>query len=68
MPVLYGERMEGDEVKGDRLRAGISEVLDGGQQVIVLFSVVNTSKHAILLMPPQVQLGGQRQVGKADQA
>ena len=37
MPVLYGERMEGDEVKGDRLRAGISEVLDGGQQVIVLF-------------------------------
>src|SRR5208337_3860248 len=47
MPVLYGERPEGDEVKGDRLRAGISEVLDGGQQVIVLFSVVNTSKHAI---------------------
>jgi hypothetical protein len=46
-------------VKGDRLRAGISEVLDGGQQVIVLFSVVNTSKHPILLMPPQVQLGGQ---------
>ncbi len=37
MPVLYGERPEGDEVKGDRLRAGISEVLDGGQQVIVLF-------------------------------
>src|SRR5581483_5839036 len=44
LPVLYGERMEGDEVKGDRLRTGISEVLDGGQQVIVLFSVVNTSK------------------------
>ena len=64
MPVLYGERMEGDEVKGDRLRAGISEVLDGGQQVIVLFSVVNTSKHAILLMPPQVQLGGQNKSGK----
>src|ERR1035441_1799858 len=50
IPVLYGERMKGDEVKGDRLRAGISEVLDGGQQVIVLFSVVNTSKNAILLM------------------
>jgi hypothetical protein len=64
MPVLYGERMEGDEVKGDRLRAGIREVLDGGQQVIVLFSVVNTSKHAILLMPPQVQLGGQQKSGK----
>jgi hypothetical protein len=49
MPVLYGERMEGDEVKGDRLRAGIREVLDGGQQVIVLFSVVNTSKKGKLI-------------------
>ena len=64
MPVLYGERPEGDEVKGDRLRAGVSEVIDGGQQVIVLFSVVNTSKHAILLMPPQIQLGGQNKSGK----
>jgi hypothetical protein len=64
LPVLYGENSEGDEVKGDRLRAGISEVLDGGQQVIVLFSVVNTSKHPILLMPPQVQLGGQEKSGK----
>ena len=64
LPVLYGERPESDEVKGDRLRAGISEVLDGGQQVIVLFSAINTSKHAILLMPPQVQLGGQRKSGK----
>src|SRR3974390_2174319 len=64
LPVLYGENPEGDEVKGDRLRAGISEVLDGGQQVVVLFSVVNTSKHAILLMPPQIQLGGQDKSGK----
>jgi hypothetical protein len=64
LPVLYGERMEGDEVKGDRLRTGISEVLDGGQQVIVLFSVLNTSKHAILLMPPQIQLGGKEKSGK----
>ncbi len=64
LPVLYGERMEGDEVKGDRLRTGISEVLDGGQQVIVLFSVINTSKHAILLMPPQIQLGGKDKSGK----
>ncbi len=63
LPVLYGERMEGD-VKGDRLRTGISEVLDGGQQVIVLFSVVNTSKHAIMLMPPQIQLGGKDKSGK----
>jgi hypothetical protein len=64
LPVLYGGRMEGEDIKGDRLRAGISEVLDGGQQVIVLFSVVNTSKHAILLMPPQIQLGGKDRSGK----
>jgi hypothetical protein len=64
LPVLYGERMEGEEVKGNRLRTGISEVLDGGQQVIVLFSVVNTSKHPILLMPPQIQLGGKDKSGK----
>ena len=64
LPVLYGEHPEGDEAKGDRLRAGISEVLDGGQQVIVLFSLMNTSKHAILLMPPQIQLGGKDKVGK----
>ena len=64
LPVLYGERPEGDEVKGDRLKTGISEVLDGGQQVIVLFSVVNTSKHPILLMPPQIQFGGQEKSGK----
>jgi len=62
------ERPEGDEAKGDRLKAGISEVLDGGQQVIVLFSVVNTSKHTILLMPPQVQLGGKEQIGEGYQA
>ena len=64
LPELYGERPEGDEVKGNRLKAGISEVLDDGRQVIVLFSVVNASKHAILLMPPQIQLGGQDKSGK----
>ena len=64
LPVLYGERVEGENVKGDRLRAGISEVIDGGRQVVVLFSVVNTSKHAILLMTPQVQLGGKTRRGK----
>ncbi len=64
LPALYGERIEGENVKGDRLRAGISEVIDGGQHVVVLFSVVNTSKHAILLMTPQVQLGGKTRTGK----
>jgi len=64
LPTLYGERVEGENVKGDRLRVGVSEVIDGGQRVIVLFSVMNTSKHAILLMPPQVQLGGKSRTGK----
>lgn len=64
LPELFGERMEGENTKGDRLRAGISEVIDGGQQVVVLFSVVNTSKHAILLMPPQIQLGGKNKSGR----
>ena len=64
LPELFGEHMEGENTKGDRLRTGISEVVDGGQQVVVLFSVVNTSKHAILLMPPQIQLGGKNKSGK----
>lgn len=64
LPTLYGEHIEGEPVKGDRLRVGVSEVLDGGDQVTVLFSVVNTSKYAILLMPPQIQLGGKNRTGR----
>jgi hypothetical protein len=64
LPALYGEHIEEDSVKGDRVRAGVSRVIDGGQQVIVLFSVVNPTKHAILIMPPQVQLGGTKTTGK----
>jgi len=64
LPTLVGEQIKDDESKGDRLRAGISEVIDGGQQVVVLFSVVDTSKRPILLMPPQVQLGGKEKTGK----
>jgi hypothetical protein len=64
LPTMYGERIETEAIKGDRLRVGVSEVIDGGQQVIVLFSVVNTSRHTILLMPPQVQLGGKIKSGR----
>jgi hypothetical protein len=64
LPTMYGERIETETIKGDRLRVGVSEVVDGGEQVIVLFSVVNTSRHAILLMPPQVQLGGKIKSGR----
>jgi len=54
LPALYGEQV----------RAGVSHVMDGGQGVVVLFSVVNPTKRAILLMPPQVQLGGRTTSGK----
>jgi len=64
LPVLYGEHVRDESTSGDRVRAGISRVIDGGEQVIVLFSVVNPTKHAILLMPPQVQLGGKTVTGK----
>lgn len=64
LPALFGERVGEDSTSGDRVRAGVSRVIDGGEQVIVLFSVVNPTKHAILLMPPQVQLGGRTTSGK----
>jgi len=64
MPVLYGQRVSEETESGDRVRAGVSRVIDGGQQVVVLFSVINPTKHAILLMPPQVQLGGRTTSGK----
>ncbi|HEX5423816.1 MAG TPA: hypothetical protein VFW94_09730 [Candidatus Acidoferrales bacterium] len=64
LPALYGQHIAEESVSGDRVRAGVSRVIDGGQQVIVLFSVVNPMKHAILLMPPQVQLGGKTTSGK----
>jgi hypothetical protein len=64
LPELYGEHPVSQNPSGDRVKAGVSEVIDGGQQVIVLFSTVNPTKHAILLVPPQVQLGGKIRKGK----
>ncbi len=64
LPTLYGEHPGVENPTGDHVRAGVSEVIDGGQQVIVLFSAVNPTRHAILLVPPQVQLGGKSKRGK----
>ena len=64
LPALYGEHPGVENPAGDDVRAGASEVIDGGQQVIVLFSAVNPTGHAILLVPPQVQLGGKSKRGK----
>src|SRR5438309_228310 len=58
LPTMYGQRIEGENFKGDRLRVGISEVIDGGDQVTVLFSAVNPSEQAILLMPTQISIDG----------
>lgn len=58
LPSLYGERIATVQSEGDRIRAGVSEVIDGGQRVIVLFSIVNPTEQTILVMPPQVQLAG----------
>jgi|YelNatPaOPRAMG01_1025707.scaffolds.fasta_scaffold32832_3 hypothetical protein len=64
LPKLYGEHPTTAIGSGERIRAGVSEVIDGGEDVIVLFSVVNPQRHTILLMPPQVQLGGETRHGK----
>ena len=64
LPELYGEHVSVENPSGDHVKAGVSEVIDGGQQVIVLFSAVNPTNHNILLMPPQVQLGGKAKSGK----
>jgi hypothetical protein len=64
LPALYGEHVQYESSKGDRVRAGVGRVIDGGNQVIVLFSAVNPTKRPILLMPPQVQLAGRTTTGK----
>ena len=64
MPRLYGEHVAGETATGDQVRAGVSNVVDGGDHVIVLFSAINPTDHAILLMPPQIQLGGKVKSGK----
>jgi hypothetical protein len=64
LPPLYGERVTEEKTEGDPIQAGVSEVIDGGQRVIVLFSVVNPTEHTVLLMPPQVQLAGRTKSGK----
>jgi hypothetical protein len=57
LPQLYGQH-PGEIDAGPRVKAGVSEVLDEGKMVVVLFSVMNPASHAIEILPPQVQLGG----------
>jgi len=63
LPVLYG-RKPGTSPPGKELvKTGVSEVIDRGKEVVVLYSVVNVQDHAVELMPPQVQLGGKKKSG-----
>ena len=63
LPALYGMRTDTPDARGDRVKAGISEVIDQGEKVVVLFSVVNTQAHAIEILPPQIQLAGKLKKG-----
>ncbi len=64
LPRLYGERVSAETATGDRVRAGVGEVVDGGERVIVLFAAINPTGRSILIMPPQVELGGKVKSGK----
>jgi hypothetical protein len=63
LPKLYGGKPGISEPEKERIEAGVSEVIDQGRAVVVLFSVVNPQGHAIELMPPQIQLGGKVRSG-----
>ena len=64
LPALYGEKPGISPAGKELVKTGVSEVIDQGREVVVLFSVVNVEDHAVELMPPQIQLGGQRTSGK----
>lgn len=63
LPQLYGAKPPAQPDSGDRVRAGVSEVIDHGRAVIVLFSVVNPQAQAVELLPPQIQLAGRTRTG-----
>lgn len=63
LPALYGMRVPSPEAKGDPVQAGISEVIDEGSAVVVLFSVVNPQSQAIEILAPQIQLAGRIRTG-----
>ena len=67
LPRLYGQKA-GKIPSEPLVKAGVSEVIDGGEKVIVLFSVTNPSRKAVELLPPQVQLGGQDKKGRWETA
>ena len=63
LPPLYGMRTATPEGKGDLVKVGVSEVVDQGGEVVVLFSVVNPQAHSVEILPPQIQLAGKLKKG-----
>jgi len=64
LPVLYGQKPGISPPGKELVKTGVSEVIDQGSEVVVLFSAMNVQDHAVELMPPQVQLGGMKKSGK----
>ena len=64
LPVLYGQKPGISPPGKELVKTGVSEVIDQGSDVLVLFSVMNVQDHAVELMPPQIQLGGMKKSGK----
>ena len=64
LPILYGQKPGISPPAREHVKAGVSEVIDQGREVVVLFSVVNAQDHPIELTPPQIQLGGKQKSGK----
>jgi hypothetical protein len=64
LPTLYGQKPGISSPGKELIKAGVSEVIDQGTAVVVLFSAVNVQDHAVELMPPQIQLGGVKKTGK----
>ena len=63
IPVLYEARAPSPQGNSEPVRAGISEIIDEGRRMVVLFSVVNPQPQAIEILPPQIQLAGQSRSG-----
>jgi len=64
LPVLYGQKPGISPPGKELVKTGVSEVIDQGSEVLVLFTAVNVQDHAVELMPPQIQLGGMKKSGK----
>ena len=63
LPALYGQKPGISPPGKELVKTGVSEVIDQGSAVVILFSAVNVQDHAVELMPPQIQLGGMKKSG-----